>query len=94
MSRIQAITSDWIRHRGGIRVLVADGEMGLASVEVAQWLDRWQVSLKTTAPDKHAQMVERYHELFRQMLHHVESPLGDEGIAEVDRKERGAYGVL
>ena len=78
---IKAITSDWFRIRSPMRVLIADGEKGLASEEVAQWLDRWKVELKAKAPGEHAQMVERHHELLRQLLHRVEAQLGDEGIA-------------
>ena len=78
---IKAITSDWFRIHSPMRVLIAEGEKGLASEEVAQWPDRWKVELKAKAPGEHAQMVERHHELLRQLLHRVEAQLGDEGIA-------------
>ena len=57
-SFIKSITCDWIRPFGGMKVLIADGEKGLASEEVSRWLDRWQVQLKAKAPGEHAQMVE------------------------------------
>ena len=42
-SLIKSITCDWLRPHGPMQVLIADGEKGLASEEVSQWLDRWQV---------------------------------------------------
>ena len=51
-----------------MKVLVADGETGLCSEEVAQFLDRVLVQLKTKAPGEHAQMVERHPELLRRLL--------------------------
>ena len=40
-------------------LLVADDESGLASEEVAQWLDRAVIELKMNSPGTLAQMVER-----------------------------------
>ena len=80
-SLIKAIAQDWIRTNGPMKVLIADGEKCLASEEVSQCLDRWQVQLKVKAPGEHAQMVERHHELLRQILHHTEAQLGEEGIS-------------
>ena len=48
-SIIEAIATTWIRPHGPVRVLIADGENGLASEETAQWLDRVSVELKTKA---------------------------------------------
>ena len=45
------------------RVLNADGEAGLTTEDVSQWLDRWQIQLKTKAPGEHAQLVERHYEV-------------------------------
>ena len=72
----------WIRHFGPMKVLIADGETGLVSEEVAQFLDRQNpaVQLKTKAPGEHAQMVERHHELLRRFLLRVESQLRSEGL--------------
>ena len=53
-SLIKAIAQDWIRTHGPMKVLIADGEKGLASEEVSQWLDRWGVQLKAKAPGEHA----------------------------------------
>ena len=77
---IEAIMTHWIRHFGPMKVLVADGETGLCSEEVAQFLDRVLVQLKTKAPGEHAQMVERHHELLRKLLLRVESQLLAEGL--------------
>ena len=43
---VEAIMTHWIRHFGPMKVLVADGETGLVSEEVAQFLDRVFVQLK------------------------------------------------
>lgn len=77
---ISAVASHWLRHFGPMKALVADGEKGIASEEVAQFLDRNLVQLKTKAPGEHAQMVERHHELIRRLLLRVESQLHAEGL--------------
>jgi len=79
-SLIRAITNDWIRHFDGPELIVADGEKGLVGEEVAQWLDRHNSNLKPKAPNEHAQMVERHHELLRRILLRVEAQLAEEGI--------------
>ena len=80
-SILEAIATMSIRHHGPMRILIADGESGLASEEVAQWLDRLSVELKTKAPGEHAQMVERHHELLRRILVRLEAQLAAEGIS-------------
>ena len=77
---IKAITNDWIRHFDAPGLIIADGEKGLVSEEVAQWLDRHSCQLKPKAPKEHAQMVERHHELLRRILLRVEAQLAEEGI--------------
>ena len=72
-SLIRAITNDWIRHFEGPGLIVADGEKGLVGEEVAQWLDRHNSNLKPKAPNEHAQMVERHHELLRRIMLRVEA---------------------
>ena len=79
-SIIEAIMTEWVRPYGGMLVLIADGESGLASEEVAQYLDRLSIELKTKAPGEHAQMVERHHELFRRLLLRMEASLDELGI--------------
>ena len=46
-SIISSISDNWLRPYGPMRVLIADGESGLASEEAAQWLDRVFIELKT-----------------------------------------------
>jgi len=77
---IEAIMTSWVRPHGPMKLLIADGERGLATEEVAQFLDRVFIQLKTKAPGEHAQMVERHHELLRRLLLKVESQLVQEGI--------------
>ena len=67
-SIIDFISANWLRPYGPMRVLIADGESGLASEEAAQWLDRVFIELKTKAPGEHATMVERHHELLRRTI--------------------------
>ena len=50
------------------------------SEECSQWLDRWSVQLKTKEPGSHAQVVERHHELFRQIYHRTKTQLKEEKI--------------
>ena len=50
---IEAIMTHWVRLFGPMTVLVADGETGLCSEEVAQFLDRVLIQLKTKAPGEH-----------------------------------------
>jgi hypothetical protein len=78
---ITAISRDWIRPFGGMRLLIADGETAMVSEQVSQFLDRTNVQLKAKAPGEHAQMVERHHEVLRQTLHRIEEQLKEEGIA-------------
>jgi len=78
---ITAISQDWIRPFGGMKLLIADGEKGLDSEQVRQFLDRNGVVFKAKAPGEHAQMVERHHEVLRQTLHKLEEQLKEEGIA-------------
>ena len=79
-SLIKAITHEWIQHYDAPDLIIADGEKGLISEEVAQWLDRHNCQLKPKAPNEHAQMVERHHELLRRILLRVEAQLAEEGI--------------
>jgi hypothetical protein len=77
---IQTITRSWLRHFGPMRYLAADGESGLSSAAAAQWAHRHNIELKVKAPRAHAWMVERHHELFRQIVHRTKSQLESEGI--------------
>ncbi len=67
-SLMTAISQDWVRPFGGPRVLIADGEKGFCSEQVAQFLDRCNTQLKSKAPGEHSQMGERHHELLRHCL--------------------------
>eukprot|EP00973_Karenia_brevis_P010427 1414896-Karenia_brevis.AAC.1 len=68
---IKFITVDWILPHGPMRILVTDQESGIMGEEPAQWLARWQIQIKTKESGSHAQIVERHHELLRQLLHRV-----------------------
>ena len=77
---IKAITSDWFRPLGPMKLLATDQEPALMSEECSQWLDRWSVQLKTKEPGSHAQIVARHHELFRQIYHRTKAQLKEEKI--------------
>ena len=47
---ITAISRDWIRPFGGVRLLIADGETAIVSDQVTQFLDRTNVQFKAKAP--------------------------------------------
>eukprot|EP00973_Karenia_brevis_P039799 5493229-Karenia_brevis.AAC.1 len=53
---ITCITVDWIRPQGPMRILCSDQESGSMGEESAQWLDRWQIQIKTKEPGSHAQL--------------------------------------
>ena len=80
-SIIEAVATTWIRPYGPMRVLIVDGESGLASEENAQWLHRISVEFTTKAPGVHATMVERHHELLRRIILRTEAQLKEEGIS-------------
>ena len=81
---ITTITTNWIRLHGPMRLLIAGQERGLLQGdEVSQWLDRWQIQLRAEEPGAHAQLVERHHDIFRRLLHRVETQLSDEGVVNI-----------
>eukprot|EP00972_Heterocapsa_arctica_P075336 11114291-Heterocapsa_arctica.AAC.1 len=71
----------WLRPHGPMRILVSDQERGITGDEAAQWLDRWQIQMREKEPGTHAYMVERHHDIFRQMLSRVEAQMSQAGIA-------------
>ena len=79
-SIIESISANWLQQYGPMRVLIADGESGLASEEAAQWLSRLFIDLKTKTPGEHAQMVERHHELLRRTILKIEDQCTAEGL--------------
>ena len=79
-SIIRALTYSWLKHYGPPKYIVADGEGGLSSNAAAQWASRHNIELKIRAPRAHAWMVERHHELFRQLVHRTYDQLASEGI--------------
>ena len=77
---IRNITDTWLRPYGPMKVLVCDRESAMVSEDVSQWLDRWNVQLKTKAPGEHAQIVERHHAILRDMILKVEKQVQAEGL--------------
>jgi len=76
-----AITRSWIRQYGPMKYLTADGECALTSHDAAIWADRHGIELRIKPPGAHAQLVERHHEIYRQIVHRVTDQLASENIA-------------
>ena len=85
-SIISTITRQWLRHYGPMKYLTADGESGLSSSVAAAWADRHSIELRIKPVGAHAQIVERHHELYRQLVHKVRDQLQREGI-ELDKED-------
>ena len=77
----ESIMAGWVRYYGPVNILIADGERGLATEEVSQFLDRVFIQLRTKVTGEHAQMVERRDEVLRILFLRVESQLAQEGIS-------------
>ena len=75
-----AIQQNWIRLLGAPRTLVSDREGGLVGETASVWAERWSVNLLLRAPSQHATMVERHHELCRQIIHRLVAQCKSEGL--------------
>ena len=40
LCELRAVDHSWVRYFGGLKLIIADGELGLDSEEARQWLDR------------------------------------------------------
>ena len=77
---VNTITRQWLQHYGPMRYLISDGESGLSSDVAATWADRHCIQLRQKPSGAHAQMVERHHDIFRQLAHRTDAQLKTEGI--------------
>ena len=73
LTLIESITTLWLRPFGVPKLLAPDRQTDLVGEEVSQWLDRCMTQLKIKDPGEHAQVVERHHEVLRQLLKRVEA---------------------
>jgi len=70
----------WISLFGPMQTLVFDHESGIDTETAGTLLSRSGIRLTLKAPRQHAQIVERHHEVLRQVLHRIESQLSSEGL--------------
>ena len=63
-----------------MKQLVSDREGGLVSESTSVWAERWGIALLLRAPGQHATLVERHHELLRQLIHRIEAQCLAEGL--------------
>ena len=71
-SLCQALNQSWFRTFSPPQVILVDQEGGLASDSAGVFLERHGVSRKPKPTDLHASIVERHHQVVRDMLHKIE----------------------
>ena len=76
----EAITATWLQIFGPFKFLAVDGERGIVADEAKQYLQTHGITIKTKAPQQHAQVVERHGAMLRQSTHCIEDQLTKEGI--------------
>jgi hypothetical protein len=79
-SLCEAIDVCWLQIWGPFKLLVVDGEAGLAAGDALQYLKRKGIEVKPRAPRQHAQIVERRGAMLRHAMHLIEEQLAKEGI--------------
>ena len=62
------------------KILTTDSESALRSDEAARFADRHLIQLKPVPKYAHADLVERHHEIVRQIGHRVESECDAQGL--------------
>jgi len=72
------ISKAWITYFGPPGLIVSDRESGLVSEFASGWAERVGTSLKLRASGMHATMVERHHQVLRDMIHKVSSQMESE----------------
>ena len=66
---------------GHVRLLICDSEGALTGDEFALWCCHHSIQVRRKEEGIHAQMVERHHELLRQLLHRLEAQRQEGGLA-------------
>ena len=80
---LDCILMQWVSTFGPMKILITDSESALTSDEAAQFADRHSIQLKPVPKYAHADMIERHHEITRQLCHNVD-----------DKCERQGLGIL
>jgi hypothetical protein len=75
-----AIMTSWVQVFGPFKILVIDGEGGIASKEAKEFLNTQGIQIRLRAPNQHARMVERRGAILRHALHCAEEQLEAEGV--------------
>ena len=82
---LDCILMQWITLFGPMKLLITDSESALKSDEAAQFASRHGFQIKPVAKYAHADMVERHHEIARQLCHRVENECERQGLG-ISRK--------
>ena len=82
---LDCILMQWITIFGPMKILITDSESSLKSDEAAQFADRHSIQLKPVPKYAHADMIERHHEIVRQLCHRVEDECERQGLG-ISRK--------
>ena len=64
---------------------MSDHEGGLTSDEGAAWAEKWNINLRLTAKGSHAWLIERHHQVLRDVLHKIETQALTESLS-IDRE--------
>jgi hypothetical protein len=68
---IRFITDRWVRVFGAPKVIISDQEGGLFSEQSSIWCERSGFSIRPKAVGSHAALVERHHQVLRDLLHRL-----------------------
>ena len=72
---LEAISRCWIQVFGPFKILIVDGEAGLASAEAKEYFARQGIEVRTRAPQQHARIIERRGAILRHAMHCIEEQL-------------------
>ena len=75
-----AIATCWLTIFGPFKTLVIDGERALVTEECKAFLASKGITIRTRAPNQHAQIIERRGAILRHSMHCIEEQLVREGI--------------
>jgi hypothetical protein len=70
---IRFITDRWIRVFGSPKLIISDQEGGLFSEESSIWAERTGFSIRPKPVNSHAALIERHHQVLRDLLHKLTS---------------------
>ena len=79
-SILKDMCTNWFRVFGPPEMIVSDREGSLTSEEASLFGEHWNVLFKFKAKGSHAQVVERHHEILRDLLHKLVAQLRLESL--------------